>query len=690
MKKNVLLSLLMGMCLTGQAQVADKKSYLAAEVVEMHKQWPNNRTQNLVFHGHSVPTGYYVASTVKTFDSYPFYTLKSLKEKYNCAVLNCIITSIGGENAKRGAERFDTDVLNYKPNVLFIDYSLNDRGLSLADARTAWVKMIEKALAKDIKVILCTPTPDTNENILSADAPLKAHADQVRALAAEYKTGLVDSYAIFKQKAVNGENLSDYMAQPNHPNEKGHRLVADEILSWFTGMSVTTEDAFFPSAFNFVGATGAAALFDYDQDALSDIIYSDATTVHVYRNLGNDAYEKVTGTPFSGANSGNIRYADIDNDNRKELYITGYTKAKAIGQLFGKNARGEWEEIIGHGLPAVYSHTNTAEQENTSAVFADINKDGYRDVVVNGFNEAGVLEASVYMNNKNRTFSRLDGTPFVPANGGGVVAADLNGDGYEDLVFWGYSLANPMGGITHVYKNNGNGTFSQQGGNFTAKSWSSQVVTGDFNGDGHLDFVQLSWAPSVFLGNGDFTFTERGAMGISAYSRNSAEVLDLNDDGYDDLVVAGLVGNLAETSIYCYNAQLSLFEKKTISDHGEYSSVSMADMNGDGSKDLFVVGLDRTLTPCAKLFYNNVVTSELEPVASESPYVLYPNPAVGRFSIGGDFRSVVSVKMFDLQGVGYPVRCEGDVVDCSLLPKGNYIVQIGDSKAEYQHKISIK
>ncbi len=216
-------------------QVADKSTYLNNIITEFHKKWPNNRTINLVFHGHSVPTGYYTAAIgVKTFDSYPFYTLKLLKDKYNFAVINCIITSIGGENAIQGAKRFSKEVLCHKPDVLFIDYSLNDRKQDIVKVRKSWESMIKKALKKNIKVILFTPTPDLTENILDENTPLELHANQVRALAAKYKIGLADSYSIFKEMAQKGVVLKDYMSQNNHPNEKGHQLVANEIYTWFS------------------------------------------------------------------------------------------------------------------------------------------------------------------------------------------------------------------------------------------------------------------------------------------------------------------------------------------------------------------------------------------------------------------------------------------------------------------------
>ena len=233
MKRIVTISLLCLAVVVAQAQIADKATYLSDFMNELYKKWPNNKMQNLVFHGHSVPTGYFNGGTVHPFESYPHYVYAGIKESYPYAVVNCIRSSIGGENAKQGAARFETTVLNYLPDVLFIDYSLNDRGISLDEARTAWVSMIEKALARGVKVILLTPTPDTTEDITDDAAPLAAHARQVRELAETYHVGLVDSYALFKEKALAGEDIRKYMSQNNHPNAQGHRIVADAILEWF-------------------------------------------------------------------------------------------------------------------------------------------------------------------------------------------------------------------------------------------------------------------------------------------------------------------------------------------------------------------------------------------------------------------------------------------------------------------------
>ena len=214
-------------------ETANPRNYLSNIKIELKKEWPKNKTINLVFHGHSVPAGYFKTPTVNTLQSYPYQVLEQLKSLYPFAVINVINTAIGGENSINGEKRFKKDVINHHPDVIFIDYSLNDRGLGLEKSRIAWEKMIKLALRKKIKVILLTPSPDMGVNILDSTSVLNQHAEQVKSLSTKYNVGLIDSYALFKEKATSGEGLINYMSQINHPNEKGHRLISNEILSYF-------------------------------------------------------------------------------------------------------------------------------------------------------------------------------------------------------------------------------------------------------------------------------------------------------------------------------------------------------------------------------------------------------------------------------------------------------------------------
>lgn len=228
----LLAALIPGRCWGGQ-KAADPAEYLSGLKAELKKEWPQNRTVNLVFHGHSVPAGYFKTPEVRTLEAYPHVLLKELRLLYPTSVINVIITSIGGENSVQGEKRFESDVLPHKPDVVFIDYALNDRGVTLAESQAALESMIQKALDRNIKVILLTPTPDLAEKISDSNSELAKRARQIEDLAAQHRIGLIDSYGMFKDLAASGGNLEEYMAQGNHPNEKGHGLVAKAILKYF-------------------------------------------------------------------------------------------------------------------------------------------------------------------------------------------------------------------------------------------------------------------------------------------------------------------------------------------------------------------------------------------------------------------------------------------------------------------------
>lgn len=213
--------------------VANPADYLIELKTELQKKWPNNRTVNIIFHGHSVPAGYFKTPQVNTLSAYPNLFLKKLKSIYPYAVVNVIVTAIGGENSVQGAERFENDVLVHKPNVIFIDYALNDRRVGLDKAYEAWNLMIKQAKDRSIPVILLTPSPDQRVDYNSPENELKKHADQIVKLAKENKVGLVDSYKVFDFFYADKERLANYMAQVNHPNQKGHELIADEIIKYF-------------------------------------------------------------------------------------------------------------------------------------------------------------------------------------------------------------------------------------------------------------------------------------------------------------------------------------------------------------------------------------------------------------------------------------------------------------------------
>ena len=208
--------------------------YLENILQDLTKQWPDNRRINIVCHGHSVPAGYFATPCVNTFSAYPYLLHQKIKERFPFAVTNVIVTAVGGEDSEAGAARFEDEVLNYKPDVIIIDYGLNDRRLGLENAYKAWSTMIEKALQKNVKVILCTPTWDCSYYEQNEDwQALEKHAKQIRELADRYNVGLADSFKAFQCHVKEPADLANYLSYYNHPSMAGHELVAKELAKYF-------------------------------------------------------------------------------------------------------------------------------------------------------------------------------------------------------------------------------------------------------------------------------------------------------------------------------------------------------------------------------------------------------------------------------------------------------------------------
>lgn len=214
--------------------IADRKSYLMSLVKELYKIWPENKTINIVCHGHSVPAGYTSSHYVDTFNAYPHLWHKALKERFPHAVINVIVSAVGGEDSFSGARRFEKDVLNHCPDLITIDYGLNDQRLSGDTVRRAWIEMITMALDNKVNVLLLTPSMDIAA--LKANKRcdvLEERTQIIRELAEEYSVGLVDSYKAFQNILGRGVELCNLLSWSNHPNRIGHGIITMELMKWF-------------------------------------------------------------------------------------------------------------------------------------------------------------------------------------------------------------------------------------------------------------------------------------------------------------------------------------------------------------------------------------------------------------------------------------------------------------------------
>lgn len=159
----------------------------------------------------------------------------------------------------------------------------------------------------------------------------------------------------------------------------------------------------------------------------------------------------------------------------------------------------------------------------------DLNGDGKLDIVTPSYFADSV---AVSLGNGNGTF----GTPTLYRVGSNPIRthlADYNGDGFRDLVVGNLSSTD-----LSVLLGNSDGSFKAQttfASNIVGTP--SDILSGDFNGDGNVDLVVSVTSGDnevqLLLGNGNGTFQAKSVVG--SINGDRLLIADLDNDGVDDI-----------------------------------------------------------------------------------------------------------------------------------------------------------
>ena len=269
------------------------------------------------------------------------------------------------------------------------------------------------------------------------------------------------------------------------------------------------------------------------------------------------------------------------------------------------------------------------EQMGAGGGFVDYDGDGWEDVVLVGGGRlspsgpADVEAIRLFRNNGDGTFTettRAAGLAGVRAYGTGIVAADYDNDGDQDLYLTTL-------GENLLFRNAGS-TFAEVGraaGVAQPAGWSSSALFFDADRDGHLDLYVPGYAawsldadldchradgrpdycppasyPSdasyYYHNNGDGTFTERTAeAGFGGSPGKSLAVAewDFNGDGWSDVIVAN---DGQRDLLYMSNGDGTFTEKGVLSgiafgEHGEARAgmgLDVGVVDGTGRPTIFV------------------------------------------------------------------------------------------------------
>lgn len=245
---------------------------------------------------------------------------------------------------------------------------------------------------------------------------------------------------------------------------------------------------------------------------------------------------------------------------------------------------------------APYQTRSTGSWADAAAI-GDVNGDGRNDVVVTTtyyFDEINDYKVFVYLQQPNGTLAEPVKFPYPGANRNGLAIGNLDKDKAQEIVI-GHG-----GGITILDWDTSRGVQAVRSRTHYSP-WeraADDVVLLDANRDGALDIVGQSWSDGavLFVGDGQGGVHRMVDVPTPVDGYNDLDGGDFNGDGHADFVVLSGQGQ-TRAYVYYNNGTEGFSSPYEIDPNpGEFVTIGAlgsGDFNGDGRDDLTIMR-DRT------------------------------------------------------------------------------------------------
>jgi hypothetical protein len=240
--------------------------------------------------------------------------------------------------------------------------------------------------------------------------------------------------------------------------------------------------------------------------------------------------------------------------------------------------------------------------DDSPAYMGDFNGDGKMDVLSNV--ETNTTDAiAVVLSNGNGTFQPPVLTPtnaFYP-----IIVGDLNGDGKDDAI----QVYPGSNSTATVWLSNGDGTFKQGNTYSVSPNELEGGLLTDVNGDGKLDIMAIdSASPALvrtLLGNGDGTFQPATSITLSTAAPIDLVFGDFNGDGKVDF--AGIDTN-DQVNVYLQEGGNFVMKGAPLTNPDstyDVCGVAAGDLMGNGKPELVTVNCNGADEDTVTVYVNN-------------------------------------------------------------------------------------
>ena len=242
----------------------------------------------------------------------------------------------------------------------------------------------------------------------------------------------------------------------------------------------------------------------------------------------------------------------------------------------------------------------------SDVAWGDYDADDDLDVLIAGADVGSNGVTKLYKNEGNDTFTEVAGLPIPGSFVGDFAWGDYDSDGDLDILILGFTDAAQ---ITKLYKNIGGDTFVESSITFPDLADGS-VSFADYNNDGYADiliagFGTTEYVTKIYRNNGDTTFTETG-IDLPGTIKCSYEWGDYDNDSDLDIFLTGFdfSGNLI-SELYENNGDETFTETANFFTGAWLGDAAWGDYDSDGDLDMLLSGFAFTNERIAEIYSNN-------------------------------------------------------------------------------------